>query len=242
VQSTLDPSSITGTLDQNPLTVSYTASLEWLSPAMATCAQTIDDFSIITHNLPVDQLEASLDAVKLRWGAPQNLTSYSAVLGFDRLALIVNPANPLDSLTQDVSQKIANAGLSNWGEVYATCSECFISAPDENFSTQTLALNYYSNQEEPQQLFNEIIMTGQPVSAATALLIPGGRQMLEIVASNQAAFGFIPARFLSSSVKEVAITGIESPALQMPILVISSVEPTGKTRDWLLCLNKVLNP
>ncbi|MDP3721586.1 MAG: undecaprenyl-diphosphatase UppP [Anaerolineaceae bacterium] len=242
VQSTLDPTSLTGTLDQNPLTVAYTASLEWLTPAMATCAQTIGSFSIITHNLPVEQLEVSADAIHLRWGAPDNLTSYAAILGTDRLALIVNPANPLTTLTTELTQKIAGAGFSNWGEIAATCPECFSSALDENLTAQAPALNFYPGQEEPQALFVKAVMSGQPVAGASGLLVPGGKQMLEIVASDPAAFGFVPSRFLSASLKEVSLSGVDPAMLQMPLLAISSAEPTGKTRDWLLCLQKVLNP
>lgn len=242
VQSTLNPASETGILDQNPLTVAYTSSLEWLTPAMATCAQTIGNFSIITHNLPVDQLDAAADAVKLRWGAPENLTTYSAILGTDRLALIVNPANPLATLTPDLAQKIAAAQISTWSEAATSCPECFASALDENFSALSPALNFYASQEEPQRLFVDAVMTGQPVASAPALLIPGGKQMLETVASNPLAFGFIPAHFLTTSVKEVSLSGVDPASLQMPILAISSAEPTGKTRDWLLCLHKVLNP
>lgn len=242
IQSTLNPASETGTLDQNPLTVAYTASLEWLTPAMSICAQTVGDFSIITHNLPVEQLAAADDAVKLRWGAPDNLDTYSAILGMDRLALIVNPANPLSTLTPEMTQKIAAAQLPTWGEVAAICPECFTSATDENLSTLSPALNFYANQEEPQQLFSKAVMAGQPVAAASALLIPGGMQMLETVTNNPAAFGFVPSRMLTASVKEVVLTSIDPTALQMPILSISSAEPTGKTRDWLLCLQKVLNP
>jgi undecaprenyl-diphosphatase len=242
IQSTLDPASETGTLDQNPLTVAYSASLEWLTPAMSTCAQTIGNFSIITHNLPVDQLDAADDAVKLRWGAPENLTTYAAVLGSDRLAMIVNPANPLTTLTPDLTQKIAAAGIPTWSEAAASCPECFASAPDENFSALSPALNFYAAQEEPQLLFVEAVMAGRPVASAPALLIPGGKQMLETVASDPASFGFIPAHFLTANVKEVFLSGVDPAALQMPILAISSAEPTGKTRDWLLCLQKVLNP
>lgn len=242
IQSTLDPMLTNGTLDQNPLTVAYTASLEWLTPVMSTCAQTIGDFSIITHIVPVEQLETVDDAIKLRWGAPGNLITYSAILGTDRLALIVNPANPLSTLTPEMVQKIAFAGFSNWGEISATCPECFTSAPDENIIGLVPALNFYSNLEEPQQLFVEALMANQPVASATALLIPGAQQVLETVANNPAAFGFVPSRLLTASVKEVVLTSVDPAVLQMPILAISTEEPTGMTRDWLLCLQKVLNP
>lgn len=240
--STLSPFSTEGTLDQNPLTVAYSSSLEWLLPAMSTCADSITNYSIITHNLPTDQIDAAEDLIKLRWGPPSELDSYSAVLGSERLALIVNPANPLASLNLEMAQKIASAQFSSWGQVAEVCPECFATPPDETFSALAPALNFYPAEEEPQQLFIHTIMAGQPVAAAPALLIPGGKQMAETVAADPASFGFLPSHFMNDSVKEISVTGIDSNSLQMPILSISAAEPAGQTRDWLICLQKVLNP
>jgi undecaprenyl-diphosphatase len=101
-----------GSLDANPLTVSYTPSLTWLEPAMNTCAQTIGGISIVIHELPISRLADSADHLRLRWGAPQNLTSFAAILGEERLALIVNPVNPLTALTTDLVNQIANAQIT----------------------------------------------------------------------------------------------------------------------------------
>lgn len=242
VESAVTPVAEIDTLNQNPLTVAYTGSLEWMLPVMSTCAGTIGDFSIITHNLPADQLDSTSDTVKLRWGPPDELTDYSAVLGSDRLALIVNPQNPAAFLTPELVQKIATNEITSWGQVAETCPECFTSAPAEKFSTLSPALNFYNAEEEPQQLFVETVMAGQPVASAPALLIPGGKQMVESVASDHAAFGFVPARLLNDSVKEITLNGFDPATVQMPILAISAAEPTGKAHEWLLCLQKVLNP
>lgn len=241
-QAALTPLSDQGTLDQNPLSVSYTSSLEWLLPAMSTCAGTIGDFSIITHNLPADQLMSSTDAVLLRWGDPDPLPSYSAVIGMDRLALIINSANPLSVITPDLAKKIAEGQITSWGQAAQECPDCFPVAPGETLAAQAPALNFYPAEEEPQHLFWEGIMFGNPVASAPALLIPGSRQMLESVAADPAAFGFVPSRALDNSVKEVPVSGISDSTLQMPILSISASEPAGKAREWLLCLQKVLNP
>jgi hypothetical protein len=85
-------------------------------------------------------------------------------------------------------------------------------------------------------------MSGNPVASGPALLIPGGAQMIESVAGDPAAFGFVPAHFLNETIKEVGLSGVEPAALQYPILSISASEPAGKTRAWLLCLRQVLTP
>ena len=231
-----------GSLDPNPLTISYTPSLAWLEPAMNTCAQTIGGISIVTHELPVSRLTDSADHLKLRWGAPRNLTSFAAILGEERLALIVNPANPLSAVTGDLTNGIASARITTWGEAVQACADCFTAAPDEAFASQGITLNFFLPEEEPQQFFVENIMHGNPVASGPALLIPGGAQMVESVAGDPAAFGFVPAHFMNETVKEVGLSGVDPATLQYPILSISSSEPTGKTRAWLLCLRQVLTP
>jgi len=238
----LSPQIDNGTLDANPLTVAYTPALEWLLPAMNTCAQTLNGFTIVTHELPANRLDEKVDVIKLRWGPPQILTSYAAILGQERLALIVNSANPLAAVTPDLAQKIASAEIGTWGQAAQECPDCFSQAPDETFAALPPALNFYDADEEPQQIFSKSIMAGQPVASGPALLIPGGQQMIDSVAGDQAAFGFVPAHFVNDNVKEIALSGVDSASMQMPVLSISSAEPTGQTRQWLLCLQQVLNP
>lgn len=242
VQSTLSLPNEDESFDQNPLTVAYTSSLEWLLPVMSTCAQTVGDFSIITHTVPADQLAESDALIKLRWGAPPTLSTYSTVLGTDRMALIVHPQNPLVALTPELTRSIASAQVTSWGKAAEQCQECFAGSLSESLSTDSPALYFYTSEEETQELFVETIMAGSPVAMGSALLVPGGRQMVESVAGNPTAYGFIPARFLNESVKEIPLSGFDPSALQMPILSISDSEPGGKTRDWLLCLQSVINP
>ena len=85
-------------------------------------------------------------------------------------------------------------------------------------------------------------MGGTPLASAAALLVPGGLQMRDTVAGLTSGIGFVPSRFVNASVKEVSLTGVDPSALEMPILAITTSEPTGNTREWLLCLQTVLNP
>ncbi len=226
----------------NLLTVAYTPSMEWLLPAMSTCARTQGDFSIVTHLTPADQLSSVSDQMILRWGAPADMKDYAAVIGTERLAIIVNPQNPLVSLPFDLMRKISTAELGTWSSVQDQCPECFSTPLIEELSTLSPALIFYPSDDESQQLFGNAVMGGQPVASAPAMLVPGGKQMLESVAENPGGIGFLPARFINQSVKEVTITDLDATTLQMPLLAVSSTEPTGKAREWLLCLQKVLNP
>lgn len=228
--------------NENPLSVAYTPSLEWLIPAMSTCAETLDDFSIVTHTITAAQSGTTADAVVLRWGPPEGLTDFAAVLGVDRLAVVVQPQNPVANLSIDLVREVASGTTSSWSALYDKCPECLSGSADESLAGQAPVLSFYSASDESQGLFLDEIMGGTAIASASALLVPGALQMRETVAANPAGFGFLPARFLNTAVKEVALTGIDPSVLEMPILAIAANEPTGKTREWLLCLQTVLNP
>ncbi len=229
-------------MSENPLTVAYTSSLEWLIPAMSTCAATLDDFSIVTHSATANQYDYVTDSVFLRWGAPDELSTYAAVLSTERLAVVVNPQNPINSLSVDLVREIASGITPSWGTLYEKCPECLSGSVDESIAGTTPALAFYSATDESQGLFTEIVMGGTSIASASALLVPGALQMRDTIASTPAGFGFLPSRFLNTSVKEVSLAEIDLSALEMPILAITTGEPNGNTREWLLCLQTVLNP
>ncbi len=228
---------------ENPAaTVAMTPALEWLLPAMSTCAGTLQDFSIVTESLAVGELGSSNALIKLRWGEPGSLDGYAAQIGSERLVLIVNPQNPITSLSTVMAQKIAQEKYETWGQVAAECPQCFSSIPSDGLSTLLPALNFYQAGDETQTLFEDKIMAGQPVANANAWMVPTGKQMVESIANDPAGFGFVAAHFLNNSVKEIVVIDLSPSELQIPVLALADQEPSAQAREWLLCLQQVLNP
>jgi len=85
-------------------------------------------------------------------------------------------------------------------------------------------------------------MLGQPVAAEIGLLVPDASAMRESISGNANVIGFLPVNSLNSSVREITLNGSDPSTLQIPILAITSAQPQGKIKEWLLCLQKVLNP
>lgn len=226
-----------------PLNVEYTNSLDWLTPAISTCADAIQNVGLVTHILPTSGLDLTKADLSLRWGAPTQLDLYSAQIGSERLVLVTSPKNPLQSLNLEIARQVFRGSLNTWGALHTACPDCFTSSYDaKTYDTQSIALNFYSAEEDIQVLFDLAVMAGQPVARSTALAIPDPAAMVETVSSNPASLGFIPAHTLNSSLKEITLSNVDAITLQQPILAIAEKEPQGSTRDWLLCLQKVLNP
>ncbi len=224
------------------INVEYTPSLTWLEPAISTCADALEDVHLITHLVPTDQLDTANSDVVLRWGAPTQLDLYSAQLGIDRLAFVVSPKNPLKSLDLATTKKILNGGFDNWGSLYKACPDCFTKAYDEAaYGEKPISLGFYSPNEDIQVMLDLAVMTGQPVENSNATLIPDAAAMLETVAESDTSIGFIPARAMNETVKEVSLTDVDPLKLTQPILAIAKTEPSGAMRNWLICLQTVLN-
>jgi ABC-type phosphate transport system substrate-binding protein len=164
-------------------------------------------------------------------------------LGTDRLALVVSPGSPLKSLSLDTARQVFSGSINTWGGLHDACPDCFETTYDEaKYKDIAISLSFYPAEEDIQVLFDLSVMAGQPVASASAALIPDPQSMIETITKSESAIGFVPARALDSSVKEIALTGMDALNLTQPILAIAKNEPQGVTREWLLCLQKVLNP
>jgi len=222
--------------------IEYTASLDWMIPAMTSCADKTAGISIVTHLVPGSQSTPSKGAILLRWGEPPNLTEYSSQLGINRLEIVVNPANPVNSLTAGLVQQISDGKLTSWNEVYENCPECFTAEPETELGAEPPGLNFFLAGEEIQDLFDQVVMANAPVSRATSILIPSTLKMREAVVTSPSQIGFLPSGAIDASVKPVTITGIEDASLTLPILAISGNKPQGAAEEWLKCLQQSLIP
>lgn len=221
--------------------VEYTASLDWLIPVMTACANTTPGVSIVTHLVSGNQSQPSEKTILFRWGQPPQLTDFSTQLGISDLEMVVNPKNPLNSLTSEVIRLISSGKTTSWGEIYQKCPECFDSAPGDEISKLPPKLNFYSQGEEAQDLFEQLVLAGTPVARASATLVPSALSMLEAVSGAPDAIGFLPSRSANESVKPVILTGFEKSQLSLPILAISLLEPQASARAWLACIQQTLN-
>lgn len=226
----------------NITNIEYTASLDWMLPAVTSCANAAADSSIVTHLVPGSQSTPSEGAILLRWGEPPNLIDDSSQLGTNRLEIVVNPENPLNSLTIDLVQQISVGKLASWSEVYEKCPDCFDTEPDAELGSESPGIIFFLAGEEIQDLFDHVVMADAPVSRALSTLIPSALSMREAVSESPSQIGFLPSGAIDTTVKLVTITGIEDASLALPILAISREKPQGSAAEWLICLQQTLKP
>lgn len=189
---------------QPPVKVAIPPSLAWLEHDLADCAASA---GVAVQR--ADEAPQGTEVITLRLGEPPS-GSYAAILGEDRLAVIVHPDNPLAEMDKDNAQAIFAGQQKNWPD--GSEVQAWNLPPGDDASAAMAAAGFIFAND------------GQA---------PTPQAMLMAVSTNPAAIGYLPARWLDSSVRELAVSGFE---IKLPILAVSVGEPQDGARALLLCL------
>jgi len=211
-----------------PLTVEITPALHWLKPMMAECAVEIPALALAVRSKA--QTDQSLDSADIlfQWSETASEEGYTLKLGEDRMAVIVHPENPVEEMNKAQFTAIYSGKIAGWSEL-------------SDSGGGNIQPWVYPSSEDSQILFGSQALADDEI-VTSALLAPSPDATLEAVREDPQAIGFIPARWLDSSVKSFPIIGYANTDLTAPILAVTGDEPGGLTRDWLLCLQDKIQP
>jgi len=190
-----------------------------------------------THDaLPIDQ---AIDRVRndhldlaLVPASPEQAAAglWQSGFGYDTVAVIVNPANPVEALTRAQLRDIFQGAAFDWS-AYGGSGEIV------PVSREAAA--------QVRRLFEERVMAGRAVTL-NAVLKASGADVVEYVANTPGAIGYALLDQINPSVKIVGVDGVKpssqtAAAQQYPLsfalILIARAEPQGDLRDfvrWLL--------
>jgi DNA-binding transcriptional LysR family regulator len=200
----------------------FTPSLSWIGPALNLCTRQQPGIALTVAEKPAQALDQAQADFTLRWGAPEPLGTYAVEIGSDQLVVIVHPGNPIQSLELYELQAIFTGKDQKWSD--------FIKGNSDRIQVWTEAEG-----SDVQQVFQSVLLQ-KPLTYPFAHLAPDPPAMRQAVGSDPAAIGYLPRRWLDSSVRPVPINGISASELRQPILVLREKEPQGAQKDWLLCV------
>jgi phosphate transport system substrate-binding protein len=115
-------------------------------------------------------------------------------IAYDAIAVVVNPANPVTSLSRQQVKAIFQGHITDWSEVGGSAGPILLVNRDEASGTR--------------EAFSKIVMGGDAFDPAAAVL-PGTGQVRFVVADSPGAVGYISFGFVNASVKAVAIDGVK---------------------------------
>ena len=228
---------------ENPLKVGYSPSISWIIPVLSVCTDANPGLEMVTEEIQDFGSEQNSDMIYIRWGPPKITPKIAYQVGNESLAIIVNPANPLKSLTIPLLSQVYSGQVETWGDVFEKCPDCFEAPPDNEFSEKLIVTYSYSIDQEPQKQFNDNILNRPSGISKSGIMVPSSLAMVSSIEQDLNAIGFTGSRSANGKVKQVVVTDAETTSyLSAPILAIMNQEPTLTMQNWISCIQKVLNP
>lgn len=135
-----------------------------------------------------------------------SINPVQTVIGWDGIAVVVNPENPVSQLTFAQLQSIYDGNVSNWKEVGGEDAPITVISRDSSSGTY--------------EYFKEEVLKGREYRQDT-LVQPATGAIVQEVAQNKGAIGYIGYAYLDTSVKALALDGGEGsfvPATEEKIL------------------------
>ncbi|TYC03066.1 MAG: PstS family phosphate ABC transporter substrate-binding protein [Kosmotoga sp.] len=118
------------------------------------------------------------------------------IIGYDGIAIIVNPSLPLDSITTDQLKKIYTGEITTWKQIHSDLPNTRIVLYSRDTASGTF------------EYFVEHVIEGERLVPYTQML-PSNRAEVEQVSQNKSAIGYVGMAYVTNEVKALKVKGIE---------------------------------
>jgi len=155
------------------------------------------------------------------------------LLALDGIAVVVHPSNQISGLTKEQVMKIFAGEITNWSQVGGANEAITVVSREEGSGTR--------------DAFQELIM-GKSLITERAILFPSNGAVKASISTTPLSIGFLSLGYLDSSIKTLAIDGVEpTPAnckvgkypVVRPLYFLTKETPTGKVKDFIdFCLSQ----
>jgi DNA-binding transcriptional LysR family regulator len=195
-----------------PIQVAFTPILSPLVDRLHQCALQHPEIALITHQTTIIGLEETgADLILWMGEPPQGNYKNAFTLSEDTIVIIAGAS---------VTQKFFSTDQLR--DLYSN--------PKSTYQVWT-----YPPGHELRNLFDQVVM-GEIATNANALLAPNSAAMLEAIAADPLAVGYIPISWLEKDIQTIAVEDELQGALTQPVLVLTRSEPIGNLRTYLVCL------
>jgi len=176
--------------------------------------------------------EGKVDLGLTSWLPAKPDVGWSVPIALDGIAIIVHPDNSLEGLTLLQLRHIFSGRFWRWTDVGGSYGEITVVSREDGSGTR--------------EVFERQVMEGQAVTS-TAVVMPSSQAMVEYVAENPLAIGYVSMGYLSPLVRALPVEGITpTPAhvrdgsyhLTRPLYLVAARAPQGATKAFVgFCLS-----
>ena len=195
-----------------PISVQYSAATTPWLPGIYECA----GVNVVTAEQRAIEFQdpQSVD-LAIRIGQPDNLNFPAYQIGSEEIIVIVNPTNPVKSLTAEQVRRIFNGQTFSWQGVGG--------------SNTQVQVWVYSSGEDIQQIFESTVMDGSPVTS-NARLATSPDEMALAIANDVNAVGILTQSLMGNIVSDAFMVAT------VPVLALTKIAPQGAVQTLIACL------
>jgi len=161
--------------------------------------------------------QKEVDAIKKNGKTP-----VETVVGYDGIAVVVNPKNPVKTLTIPQLSDIFTGKITNWKEVGGKDGKIVLLSREVNSGTHV----YFK-----ENVLNGGNAKGPKEFAPSALLMPSSQAIADEAATNKNAIGYFGMGYLSKKTKTIQVRKDASSPAVIPTLdnVLSNKYPISRS-------------
>jgi phosphate transport system substrate-binding protein len=177
--------------------------------------------AIIDGRTDIANSSRSIKTKELKTAREKGVNVYPNIIAQDGIAVVVNPENPIDSITIEDLKKIYTGEIANWKELGGPAKPIVVISRD--FSSGTF------------EVFNELVLKGGKVKD-DALMLASNKAVATTVTETPYSIGYVGLGYLSDQVKALVVDGVEPTEetvrtgkykLSRPLFMYTNGEPTG---------------
>ena len=205
-----------------PLNVFLTPSTEIWVGAVNRCGSLNSTLNAFIHvqRMDTDQLD---DLSVTIHSGETGAVGKQFKLTDEELIIIVHPDNPLSEISDEQFAAVLTGFTRTWSEVDPNL------VPE--FGQLAVQPVIYPSEDELEQILSQHFM-GDLVPSLGAKIVNNPAEMVELVSQTPGAIGFIPKRWLVSSIKQL----VPSEKIIYPLIMVTKAEPADRLKQLMLCL------
>ena len=217
---------ITATPPPTPqvLTLTRPLALTGWDARIHDCAKNFPQLAIFILE---DSVGSSNQGFTLYLGNPPQPTDFTYIIGYEDILVLANKAFPFNELSLTQLQDLLSTGLP--------------SPSIQDPSIPAVQFWTYPSDDEARIAFDQAALNAGSAHIQ-AQIAPDPSAMLEALANDPAAFGYLPVSFFhanpdqQSQVKLLDLDGTLADALRQPVLAIFTSNPDALENAYLRCL------
>jgi phosphate transport system substrate-binding protein len=182
---------------------------------------------LIDGTCDIGQASRAIKDLEIEKAVANGRTPKAYVIAMDGIAVVVHPSNNVTGLTKKQLKDIFTGKISNWSEVGGPYEKIVVISRDSSSGTF--------------EAFGELALNKEKVRA-DALLQASNQAVASTVGMTKGAIGYVGLGYITSSIKVVAVDGIEASQesvlsgkypIGRPLFMYTNGAPKGLAKEFI---------